>query len=492
MGTAMAMKNISRIALALLACMGLQDAASAQQGSGIETEEQSPRAAGREGILEELSPTDAERFRAFSAGLARRRAEALYSFADVQELGSRGNLALLLLDLDAASADSLLSLLAVLSSEQAKAVASEMDLRPVANWKGMVPLVQAIGPDRAAVILADPYAAGRCDRPAGGTPEMDPVCMEEERLALETWGYGGHMVSVTHGEVAPIGAAPWQVQLLFIGESAKYAPADAAKDKANYGFLLPAWERNHLCGGSYIGEGWVLTAAHCIGTFRGVGTGDDFFARRAVRMGTQDIRHGGSVWNIDAVVVHRKYDGNAAHGYDIALVRLAREPSAAELATMKVRRIDLPQATDPKLDGQQLEVTGWGLTGVTSTTKKVRADDGSLQRRPNLLQLGRLIYVSPGKCRANPGLRSAGVTFLAGELCAGSADQIDACQGDSGGPLTWRHGSQSKIVGIVSFGKGCGLKDVPGVYTDVLYFVPWIKGAMTKPVKNRVVAYPGM
>lgn len=46
-------------------------------------------------------------------------------------------------------------------------------------------------------------------------------------------------------------------------------------------------------------------------------------------------------------------------------------------------------------------------------------------------------------------------------ICAG-VEGKDSCQGDSGGPLV----AEGKLVGIVSFGVGCG-EDHPGVYANV-------------------------
>uniref|UniRef100_A0A131Z6R5 Secreted serine protease n=1 Tax=Rhipicephalus appendiculatus TaxID=34631 RepID=A0A131Z6R5_RHIAP len=52
----------------------------------------------------------------------------------------------------------------------------------------------------------------------------------------------------------------------------------------------------------------------------------------------------------------------------------------------------------------------------------------------------------------------------------------DSCQGDSGGPAISRvHGGRYVQVGIVAHGRGCARKDIPGVYTLVEAFVPWLK-----------------
>lgn len=59
-------------------------------------------------------------------------------------------------------------------------------------------------------------------------------------------------------------------------------------------------------------------------------------------------------------------------------------------------------------------------------------------------------------------------------ICAGYQEGIiDSCQGDSGGPFVC-HG---KLVGIVSFGAGCGRPGYPGVYTRIENYDKWISFA---------------
>ena len=63
-------------------------------------------------------------------------------------------------------------------------------------------------------------------------------------------------------------------------------------------------------------------------------------------------------------------------------------------------------------------------------------------------------------------------------FCAGGTDgKRDVCTLDSGGPLTVENRASGKhiLIGIVSWGDGCGEKGKYGVYTKVVQFVKWIK-----------------
>lgn len=67
-------------------------------------------------------------------------------------------------------------------------------------------------------------------------------------------------------------------------------------------------------------------------------------------------------------------------------------------------------------------------------------------------------------------------------ICAGDADGgEDSCGGDSGGPLVVQKSSSDDtavVIGITSFGKGCGQAGFPGVYAYVPRFLQWIQARM--------------
>lgn len=54
---------------------------------------------------------------------------------------------------------------------------------------------------------------------------------------------------------------------------------------------------------------------------------------------------------------------------------------------------------------------------------------------------------------------------------------IDTCRGDSGGPLMYFSPlkNQYEIIGIISYGTGCGQENHGGIYTRVSAYIDWIE-----------------
>ena len=71
-------------------------------------------------------------------------------------------------------------------------------------------------------------------------------------------------------------------------------------------------------------------------------------------------------------------------------------------------------------------------------------------------------YVTNEDCNDQYGGGILPAMMCAGDLVDGGED---ACQGDSGGPLFDKNADT--LVGVTSWGRGCALRDYPGVYSRI-------------------------
>ncbi len=299
---------------------------------------------------------------------------------------------------------------------------------------------------------------------------------------------------IIRGWIAPPGHAPWQVQIY---STIPYTPAEIAADArlspipaqnpggAQKKFLKErsAFERRHRCGGAYLGELWIVTAAHCVAGKPFTGNKlRNVLTHRRVRMGTQNLQRGGATYPIDAVVIHKDYVPGKKKA-DIALIRISTRGKVGRFQSGRLKSIRLHRVTSdtsPIGDSEFLEVSGWGLTGpLTVGAENIRVDqEGKIQRNPAQLHYVPVRHLSRKGCKKYEALRSS---IKKGMICAlgwsKSPDDAygDSCLGDSGGPLVKRRSDGTvRLVGLVSWGKGCGLPDMPGVYVDISAYSDWI------------------
>ncbi|XP_077618768.1 coagulation factor XI isoform X6 [Crocuta crocuta] len=173
----------------------------------------------------------------------------------------------------------------------------------------------------------------------------------------------------------------------------------------------------HLCGGSIIGNQWILTAAHCL---IGVESPKILHVYSGI-LNQSEIKKDTSFFGVQEIIIHDQYK-TAESGYDIALLKLET---------------------------------------AMNYTDKIQ----------NTLQKANVPLVTTEECQT----RYRGHRITNRMLCAGYREGgKDACKGDSGGPLSCKHNEVWHLVGITSWGEGCGQKERPGVYTNVVEYVDWI------------------
>ena len=75
-------------------------------------------------------------------------------------------------------------------------------------------------------------------------------------------------------------------------------------------------------------------------------------------------------------------------------------------------------------------------------------------------------------------------------MCAGGDGVADSCGGNSGGPIVSTKENVPVLVGVVSWGFKCNVKNYPGIYDDVSKFVDWIRSTTENAQGLQIVSAP--
>lgn len=154
---------------------------------------------------------------------------------------------------------------------------------------------------------------------------------------------------------------------------------------------------------------------------------------------------------------HPKYNRKSADN-DISLLRLETPaPLSDYIVPICLPGRRLAQRVLQR-NGTMTVVSGWGKEEMQSS------------RFSSALNVINVPLVDSDLCR-----RQMSHNITGNMLCAGIIGQkMDACEGDSGGPMATLYRDTWFLLGLVSWGEGCGNLDKLGVYTKVSNYIDWI------------------
>ncbi|KAJ8679804.1 hypothetical protein QAD02_015591 [Eretmocerus hayati] len=183
-----------------------------------------------------------------------------------------------------------------------------------------------------------------------------------------------------------------------------------------------------------------------------------------LRVGSDLAYRGGTLHKIDIVRYHPGYvqnDGKGGCINDIALIRVVKS-FKFDKSCQPIPLFDESVRVRPN---SQATVVGLGVT------------DGDFY--PDHLLSTTIWITNKTECEIVYANKEQ-IPLPNSAFCAdGRNTTADTCSGDSGGPLV----IMERLAGITSFAMlaSCGKPYVPGVYTEVSLFRPWLEQYVTLP-----------
>lgn len=202
--------------------------------------------------------------------------------------------------------------------------------------------------------------------------------------------------------------------------------------------------------GCLISNRWVLTCSHSR-----VQRGD------SVRLGVHNVEteeSTGKRLQAAGVFPHPDYNKEKQQLNDICLIKLS-EPV---VFTDYIIPCCLPTVDIQSLSNRELFVAGWGRTENTDTSATM------LEASINVINDSFCTNKFQQEYNGYPK-----------QFCGSNFFQSQSdCNGDSGSPIVYENNGRFQVVGLVSYGiKDCGNFN-PSVYTNVRFYLDWIKSTV--------------
>nr|AAB94558.1 hemocyte protease-2 [Manduca sexta] len=212
-----------------------------------------------------------------------------------------------------------------------------------------------------------------------------------------------------------------------------------------------------MCGGSLISEKFILTAGHCV---MHKDFGDVKYASIGVLSRGEVTPE--NTYKVKRSVRHPQYRIDVYN--DIAVIELEKEVTLDAFTVPACLHVGDP------IDYSRAIAAGWGLLEDRGATPS------------DVMQKVIVKKIRKVTCQRDyPGDTSAVAAKYDSEsqLCYGDRqEKKDTCHGDSGGPLQLKHkkiNCMYLVIGVTSGGKGCALRNRPGLYSKVSHYLDWIE-----------------
>ncbi|XP_014204500.1 trypsin-like [Copidosoma floridanum] len=212
--------------------------------------------------------------------------------------------------------------------------------------------------------------------------------------------------------------------------------------------LRRAVTQNHFCSGTILTSKWVLSAGHCMLDLNNNTLEASSMLIVAGEIVLKNTNRAHAWSKVTKLIVHPQFQKRTLEN-DIALLKLETPldfDDRVQPAYIIQRRVNADT---------MCQVGGWGSTIVEPLSSYFMYID--------------LPVMSDRLCQELWG----NYTLAKGTFCAGYLEGFrDSCTGDSGAGLM----CDGFLTGLVSGGgRKCAEPRVPGLYTDVYFFVPWIE-----------------